>query len=190
MKRTLRIALLPLMVLFFNSSSFGWGNLTHVFLVKEVGKTRGPVNLLETYGAVLTDAFNLQLDESSRILADQLHNSPDLFAAQATSCNLRAVAFGVFHHNDVWGVDYTAHHSGQTKGEGVGWVIYKANQLAPELVPTVMGILVDAGLDPSTAELFAAGLSPELGHVLVETAVDVLVRRSLDRAAGGRLARP
>ncbi|MGB6032921.1 MAG: T9SS type A sorting domain-containing protein, partial [Bacteroidota bacterium] len=94
----------------------------------------------------------------------------------------------VYHHNNEWGVDNTAHHDGLTAGEDVGWVIYKANQMAPELVPTVKEILLDAGLDPTSAELFAWGLAPELGHVLVETAVDVLVRRSLDRAAGGRLA--
>jgi hypothetical protein len=176
------------MILLFNSSSFGWGNLTHVYLVKEVGKARGPVNLLETYGSVLTDAFNLQLDQSGVILAGQLHNNPGLFAAQASRCNLKAIAFGVYHHNDAWGVDNTAHHNGLTKGAGEGWVIYKANQLAPELVPTVKGILLDAGLDEADAEYYALGLSPELGHVLVETAVDVLVRRSLDRGAGGRLA--
>jgi len=188
MTRTLRIALLPLMVLLFNSSSFGWGNLTHVYLVKEVGKARGPVNLLETYGAVLTDAFNLQLDLSGQHLADQLHNNPDLFAAQASDCQLTAVAFGVYHHNDVWGVDNTAHHSGRTKGEDIGWVIYKANLMAPELVPTVTGILVDAGLDAPTAGAFALALAPELAHILIETGVDVMVRRSLDRGAGGRLA--
>ncbi|MGB5872707.1 MAG: T9SS type A sorting domain-containing protein [Bacteroidota bacterium] len=188
MRRTIRIVLLPLMILLFNSSSFGWGNLTHVYLVKEVGKTRGLVNLLETYGSVLTDAFNLQLDQSGVILADQLHNYPGQFGANPTSGALKAVAFGVYHHNNEWGVDNTAHHDGLTAGEDVGWVIYKANQMAPELVPTVKEILLDAGLDPTSAELFAWGLAPELGHVLVETAVDVLVRRSLDRAAGGRLA--
>jgi hypothetical protein len=159
-----------------------------VYLIKEVGKARGPINLLETYGSVLTDAFNLQLDQSGVTLADQLHNNPGLFGAQARSGALKAVAFGVYHHNDSWGVDNTAHHDGLTKGEGEGWVIYKANQLAPELAPTVKGILQNAGLDEATAELFAWGLAPELGHVLVETAVDVHVRRSMDRGAGGRLA--
>ena len=95
MRRTLRIVLLPLMILFLNSSSFGWGNLTHVYLVKEVGKTRGAINLLETYGSVLTDAFNLQLDPSGIALADQLPDYPAQFGVYATCGALKAVAFGV-----------------------------------------------------------------------------------------------
>jgi hypothetical protein len=179
---------LPVLILLVQSESFGWGNLTHVYLVKEVGKPRGLVNLLETYGCLVTDVFNLRLDQSGQTLAHQLHNNPGPFAAHARGCQLKAVAFGVWHHNEPWGVDRTAHTNGLTQGQDDGWIVYKAQAMAPEVVPVVEKILNDAGFIGPAATEFAKGLAPELGHVLAESAVDILVRREMDPRAGGRLA--
>jgi len=47
----------------------------------------------------------------------------------------KALAFGYFSHNGVWGADFTAHHSGITYGQGQGYVIAKATELTLQVGP-------------------------------------------------------
>jgi hypothetical protein len=106
----------------------------------------------------------------------------------------KSLAFGFMTHNQTWGADYTAHIKCFTfphfvypyNGKG-GYAIEKGVELMPQLAPTVITILAAAGFTGPDAELFAYGISAELGHDLSETAVDLLVRRNLDRAVGVRM---
>jgi hypothetical protein len=76
------------------------------------------------------------------------------------------VAFGFMTHNDVWGADSTAHHDGKTYGQGTGYVIAKAQEL-PLLslpLPPIVTVKPDWLL---------------MNHLVVETAVDVLLQQQL-----------
>ncbi len=66
-------------------------------------------------------------------------------------------------------------------------MIVEAERLAPALVPYLIRILTRAGADGVTAASLASGLAPVMAHDLIETAVDVHVRRSVDPLAGARL---
>lgn len=59
--------------------------------------------------------------------------------------------------------------------------------LAPQIMPVLVQILNDAGVPSPDADYIAGLLAPEMGHDLSETAVDLLVRRNLDRAVGVRM---
>jgi hypothetical protein len=86
----------------------------------------------------------------------------------------KALAFGFVSHNEVWGADSTAHRDGLTFGQGDGYVIAKASDLA--------GIL-----DPFFAALgLPYGVTLAISHELVEDGVDLLVR-GLDPSIGGKL---
>ena len=88
----------------------------------------------------------------------------------------RAFAFGLVSHNNAWGADSTAHVSGRTSGQGVGWVIAKGEILGAMLDPA----LRDNGFILSPSQL------ADVGHVLVEQAVDLLMLQ-VDPALGVKL---
>jgi hypothetical protein len=89
-------------------------------------------------------------------------------------------------HNRPWGADSTAHiHSFIFPDEG--YAVKKGLDLSPEIIPLLYGILTAAGMDGGTATALAGAIAPELGHDLAETAVDLLVKRNLDRAVGARM---
>ncbi len=164
------------------STAFSWGDVTHMYFVKRLGAKPGPAYFSQMYGAILPDAFNFMLDANGQYLYVQTHENFQPVYALAWNHNLKEVAFGFVSHNQLFGADWTAHLDGFTSGGG--YAVEKGASLAPSLIPTIITILTDAGLDPYTAEAVANGIAPELGHGLAETAVDILVRRDLDRSIG------
>lgn len=87
----------------------------------------------------------------------------------------QALAFGFAAHNDSWGADYIAHHSGLTNGGSEGYVITKAIML--DNIIEYQGKWDDMGItDPN--------LRLELCHEIVEVAVDVWIRYLLDPDIG------
>lgn len=171
-----------------STMAFGWGNATHTYFAKKLGAKVALANMQEMYGAVLPDVFNYVFDQNGAILADQTHHNfmPFVLAAQ-DHCALKATAFGFACHNDVWGADWTAHHQGFGLEEGLGWIIMKTDQFAPSLVPDLTLILENAGLDEGTASAFAAGIAPTLGEDLLETAVDIMMKRNEDPRVGSEM---
>ncbi|CAG0927779.1 hypothetical protein PLCT1_00499 [Planctomycetaceae bacterium] len=167
-------------------SAFSWGNATHVYFAKELGTRFGLMNAHEMYGAVLPDAFNFMFDANGQILYDATHHQFLPLYQNAWKPALKSTGFGFVSHNDTWGADYTAHHSAFTS-PGEGYAIAKGAVLAPQLIPVLVQILTNAGLPSPDAEYVAGALAPEMGHDLSETAVDLLVRRNLDRAVGMRM---
>jgi hypothetical protein len=168
--------------------SFAWGNATHVLVARAAGIPAGPANLHEMYGSVITDMFNFDFSPQGQWMSAALHSGFMPLQATAGSCELKAVFFGVATHNDEWGADWTAHHHKRIPPRNEGYAIWKGGQIAPLLVPELVRIMTLAGVDPGVAAAVAAGLAPEFGHDLSETAVDLHVRRSLDPAVGIRLA--
>ena len=127
------------------------------------------------YGAMAPDIFNnlvgLLPDAD---LVSYTHNQPYCLQIQkrlAHSHSQRALVYGFVCHNDTWGADFTAHHSGMTFGKGKGYVIAQAEAL------------VAIGAMPAN---FPRAVALELSHGLVEMAVDVLVKR-LDPQIGRKI---
>jgi hypothetical protein len=174
------------MLLVAAQSAFSWGNATHVYFAKGLGARFGLTNAHEMYGAVLPDAFNFIFDANGQFLYDATHHRFLPVYQNAWKPSLKSTGFGFVSHNDTWGADYTAHHDAFTS-PGEGYAITKGAILAPQLMPVLVQILNNAGLPSPDADYVASLLAPEMGHDLSETAVDLLVRRNLDRAVGERM---
>ncbi len=173
----------PLMAILVVTRASGWGNATHTYFAGQLSPAPGHPNYNVMSGAVLTDAFNLILDDKGGFMNDQCHHNFTVLIERAHTCGQRAVAFGVASHNDTWGADYTAHHHSFTFPDE-GYATAKGGELAPSIITALVPILVDAGFDEPTATSIAAGIAPEFGHDLSETAVDLLLKRSIDPAIG------
>jgi len=169
----------PLLFLMIPVSAFTWGQATHAYFAKELGQAE--LNSQEIYGATAPDLFNLKFDSPYYdYIVDQTHRHETSVKTKARKMGLDTFAFGFVSHNDRWGADYTAHHRGRTiKG---GYVITKSSGLAPKLKSPLQDILENAGV-PS-ASFFAGLFAPELAHPLIETAVDLLIKRNEDPSIG------
>jgi hypothetical protein len=171
-----------------SNMAFSWGNATHVYFANRLGVKVGQGNVNEMYGALLPDLFNYSFDTPALLaIADRLHNDPMAIVNNACNWHAKAGAYGFASHNQVWGADFTAHIYGITIPD-TGWVVMKGVELAPAIVPDVVPIFMALGIDQPTAEYYATLLAPQMGHDLVETAVDILLRRNLDPLVGARMA--
>ena len=187
MKTGIRVLTLVLLLALCVASGYGWGNLTHVYIAKHLGVKFGPVNMNEMYGAVLPDMFNLAFTvPNADKLAESLHINQDLWAAlfaAAPSLESRGAFWGVYTHNNLWGADRRGH--GVYPADKKGWVIKQAMPLAPGIAQYLVS-RNDQILGIGEENL--AELALGLGHDIVETAVEVLLRRELDPLAGARLS--
>ncbi len=175
-----------LLILVAVQGAFSWGNATHVYLARELGVKFGPLNRNEMYGAVLPDVFNTMFDANGQFLYDATHHNFMPVYRMAWRPSLKSVGLGFLTHNDTWGADFTAHHA-SFMFPGEGYAIAKGAALVPRLMPVLVDILHAGGLPSPDADYVAGLLAPEMGHDLSETAVDLLVRRNLDRGVGLRM---
>jgi hypothetical protein len=159
-----------------------WNAGTHLYVAKKLLQTQvaDPRLVMDAaYGANALDLFNNDFTSPALELQAWLHDpSGALFmrvwqAAATHAPAHRAFAFGLVSHNNAWGADSTAHVSGRTSGQGVGWVIAKGEILGAMLDP----VLRDYGVILSPSQLV------DVGHVLVEQAVDLLMLQ-VDPALG------
>ena len=164
-----------------------WNAGTHAWIAAEMHKKAGladPAVLLDRiYGANAIDLFNNDFSEPALTLQAWLHESPPdaIFlkawrAVDPESARDVAFAYGLVTHNNAWGADSTAHVAGITSGRDAGWVIAKATVLGAYLDP----ILRENGIILEPAQLL------DVGHILVEQAVDLLMLQ-LDPAVGEKL---
>jgi hypothetical protein len=184
----LKFACVGLLLVLGVSAGFGWGTLTHVYFANNLGVMFGPRNQNEIYGAVLPDMFGYDFSERG-LAADYLFHAEagvynGLYGLAGTkSPNAKAAFYGVFTHNNingpVRGADWYAHGIYPMSAEG--WVIRQGMVLVQKQV--IMDYLNSLGLPPDADQVFR----PLVGHILVETAVDILVRRCEDPLAGARL---
>ena len=142
------------------------------------------LNSQEIYGATVPDLFNLMRDlPDYEDVAHPTHNHFGQIRIKAWRMALDTFAFGFVSHNERWGADHTAHKKGRTTRGG--YVIEKSKSLAPKLTPGLEAILGDAGV--SYASVLAGMLSSELAEPLIETAIDLLIKRNEDPAIGEEL---
>jgi hypothetical protein len=175
-----------IMLLLAAQCAFAWGNATHVYFAKELGVRFGIANAEEMYGALLPDVFNFMFDENGQYLGDATHHQFLPMYQSAWKPSLKSIGFGFASHNDTWGADYTAHHKGFTTPAD-GYAVVKGGVLSPQIIPVLVQILNNGGLPSPDADYVASLLAPTMAHDLCETAVDLLVKRNLDRGVGLRM---
>jgi hypothetical protein len=184
MKYWSRVLCLVLLLALGVNAGYGWGSVTHVYFAKQLGTKVGMANLNEMYGAVLPDFLGSQFSMPKQEVDYLLHTNRSLmygFYGAASSFQARAVFFGYFTHNnneELKGADWYAH--GVYPGSEQGWVIREGVKLISD--PDVAGYIAQL-VGPGNVELFG----PALGHNLIESAVDILVRRCEDPLVGARL---
>jgi hypothetical protein len=169
--------------------AYPWAYATHAYFAERLGERMGNLNFQKMYGSLLPDQYNFILTPVGEYLAVQTHANPEAVTGAAGDCATQAVAFGFATHNEIWGADFTAHVASLTLPESPpkGYVIIKGDELAPDLVAPLTEILVVAGADPVQAPFIAAGIAPFLGHLLVEEAVDWLIKKELEPSIGTRI---
>ena len=101
----------------------------------------------------------------------------------------KSLAYGYVAHNDVWGIDSTAHHSGVKVGQGVGYVILKAQKLLEQNI-VISGLNPPEGM-PLWQVFYGVGLTSdadqlELAHNLFETAGDIYIAQQ-DKLIGEKI---
>ena len=160
-------------------SALAWGAATHAYIAEAFHQEEA--NPLEVYGGMAPDLFNLMTDSPEYdYLVKQTHRSYNKVIKKAEGTDLAAFAVGFAIHNEKKGADYTAHRKGCTTKEG--YVITRANELAPKIRPAIEGILENGGIEfPS---LWAGPLALELAHPLIENAVDLLIKRNESPSIG------
>lgn len=178
--RLIRAGVFGLALSLLVSSAYPWGSAVHAYIADHLGKKIAPQNLNEMYGIMAPDLFNYAFDLGPASYA-AIYGATHYGFMKAWRAAIlplgKALAYGFVAHNDAWGADYTAHHAGRTVGLVEGYVIAKAQSL-----------LAFLKTDP---EYQALGLPDAIGlevaHNLIETAVDILMKRA-DPFIGRRVA--
>lgn len=186
MNRLMCLLFILCVIVLMSSSVLGWGYMTHTYFANACGQKSGQVNSQEIYGSVLNDAYNFVFDAKGQYMHDQTHQNYMPVVDLAWSADLKNVAYGFKLHNELSGIDYTAHLNAFTLGD-VGYAVYWGQVLAPSIVPEIKQIFLNAGLDEPTATYIATIAAPSLGHNLIEDAVDLLVKYNLDSKIGHKL---
>jgi hypothetical protein len=172
---TLGLALLSLTL--FCSEAFSWGFATHTYIDGEIGKKMGQKNNNELYGGVAPDLFNyvFELPYQANLAASTHDDFMKLWHQTHTGIE-RALGFGFVSHNDVWGADYTAHHSGITFGQGEGYVIAKASMLAAAM---------ECDLTYQQLQI-PDEITLQVAHELIEQGIDIMLKKA-DPLIGQRM---
>lgn len=158
-----------------SAMAFPWGSAGHAYIDSRLLEGFGPlIQANAVYGGMVPDLFDYVFSVPCK--ADISNATHTAFVAVWNSLRPkpgRALLYGFVSHNDLWGADFSAHHSCLTCSAGEGYIIAKARYL------------MEAG--PLPPEL---PISPEqaleLYHNFVETAVDVLIKR-IDPAIGRKM---
>ncbi|HLP17579.1 MAG TPA: hypothetical protein VK470_15055, partial [Bacteroidota bacterium] len=187
MKNLSRILVLAAAIVSTTAAAFAWGNAAHVYVADRLGAKYPLQNTFELYGVLLPDLYTYSFDSTSVMMDALLQTSDGTIYRSAWNRNLKSVAFGFLAHAAPHGADATAHTAAVTI-PGEGYIVHTAGVLAPELYPTLVEILMNGGLDESTAQYMAGQAAPVLAHDVVETAIDLLVKRQDDKFIGAKIA--
>lgn len=187
MRTSWKVASVAVLLVLGVSLGYGWGNATHVWFADKLGVRFGPLNQNEMYGAVLPDLFGYEFTNQKALAADfGLHTAGQIFWAlylSASTPEERACFYGMFTHSnapDIKGADWYAH--GPYPGDLTGWVNQQGMELA--VLPDVYGyVSALVNYDQQAIDNFL----PVVGHTLIETAVDILVKRNEDPFVGVKL---
>jgi hypothetical protein len=185
-----------LMLFFFSTGAFSWGDATHIYISDRLKARFGNNNINEMWGSLGPDIFNFVFDQAlcPSWLAEQTHGgATDSFMKvwnAASTTSEKALAYGFVSHNEIWGTDYTAHISGLTFGQGLGYINAKAMVLLD--TPINPADPYDSDLNPKFSEIFSStGMEPLqqliIAHVIAEYAIDIMLKNDVDRSIGRKL---
>jgi len=162
-----------LSVLFLSQSVFAWGTAVHVYIEDQLNTKWKTMNMNQAYGGLAPDTFNYQFDTKSSFLQVQTHTNFLEVWNTAQSVPEKALAYGFVSHNYA---DFTAHNSGQTFGQGEGYVIAKANILKGYLmlIPEYQALSI------------SDAVTTVIAHILVENGVDLLMK-TIDPKIGEKI---
>lgn len=171
-----------LFVVWIPVEAFAWGSGTHAYFAKQLGG--GQLDSSELYGATAPDLFNLTLDSPYyEVFTEQTHRHGTKVKTKANGLGLESFALGFVSHNERWGADYTAHIKGRTTGDG--YVVTQSGRLAPKLLPRLQEVFEDMASD--SPFFHAALVATGLAHPVIETAIDLLIKRNEDPSIGSAL---
>ena len=188
-KLTVMVGTLFFSVFLSAQAAFPWGWTVHTY-IDELFATKWQLrNANQLYGGLAPDLFNVRFDAPTYrdYLQGRTHNDFMPVWDAAKSKPAKALAFGFVSHNEVWGIDSTAHHNGITYGregtipghpEAGGYVIAKAYELLDILDTIPQFALLQL---PEPAALTVA-------HELVERGVDLLMKDLVDPMIGAKMA--
>jgi hypothetical protein len=163
------------------SQAWAWGSATHCYIDDRLNRQNpGQKNLGERYGGMAPDLFNYLFAAYQPELYGLTHDDflqVGEAAGPGKASVARALGYGFVSHNDLWGADFTAHHSGLTFGQGEGYIVAKAQLLKSYLILAMASVGVSLSDDAAL----------DLSHNFVEFAVDVLVKH-LDPKIGSKMA--
>jgi hypothetical protein len=193
---TVTLGLIYLLLIMMPAVAFSWGDATHVYISDKLKARFGFNHINERWGSLGPDIFNFIFDPTlcPTWLADETHGRvEDSFMKvwnAASRLSEKALAYGFVTHNEVWGADYTAHISGLTFGDGVGYINAKAMILLD--TPLDLTQPYDPVLNPKFAEVFAGiGMTSEqqliIAHVVAEYAIDIMLKNDVDHFIGRKL---
>jgi len=167
MKKAFSVGAIIVFLLCFTAQAFPWGSATHAYIVDKLKMHVGPAKFNAIYGGMAPDIFNYIFDPSAQLLAQAMHVSfLPLWLAADTDAK-KQLAYGFVSHNDIWGIDFTAHSAGTRFYKKDGYIIGKAEILAE----IVKSRLRNQGLELPKDVLI------NVCHNLVENAIDVLMKR-------------
>jgi hypothetical protein len=161
---------------FFAQAAFSWGWAVHTYIDEQFNTKWQLRNANQLYGGLTPDIFNYQFEAPALYMHAQTHNDFMKLWDAAQSKPGKALAFGFVSHNEVWGVDSTAHRAGITFGqlgtipghpEAGGYVVAKAYILK--------GILEQ--IPEFNALQLPEPLALQVAHELVEYGVDILMKQ-------------
>jgi len=197
MKKSLILLTIGILILAFSySNAFSWGSGTHAFGAGHIGRALPWMNYNEIYGIMAPDLFNYSFELANnpplyQYLRAHTHGFPgdesflDVWRKAKYRGFQKNLAYGYVAHNDVWGMDYTAHWKARSIATPPdfpaefppGYVIIKAYQLNEILKENI----------PQYAALnLPDGLAIEVCHNLVEAAGDILIARE-DKLIGKKI---
>jgi len=178
-KSTAFVGALFLSTLLTAPPAFPWGWTVHAYIDEQFATKWHIANANQLYGGLAPDLFNFRFDAPAfrEYMQGRTHNDFMAVWNVARSQPAKALAFGFVSHNELWGIDSTAHRAGITFGQQTGYVIAKAYAL--------MAIL-------NQVPAFSALQLPEpvvltVAHELVERGVDLLMKK-LDPMIGLKMA--
>jgi hypothetical protein len=167
------------------SVAFAWGSATHAYIETRL-TNKGPVLMInQVYGGMGADAFNYMFETPTEMtwLSNETHCDPLRLWRVALLPTAKAQAFGFVSHNNLWGVDSTAHFPACPPNTipNSGYIFWKGAELEAlvESDPTYGPVLYSLHLPPD----LQAGIFQDLA----EFGVDILVKR-LDPGIGQKVS--
>lgn len=156
------------MVLVYPLDTNAFNPATHLYIAEKVFQVQ---NIDLYYGSITPDIELYADQEKWPTSFEDTHYTYIDLRPYAIGFTQKTFALGWLTHNEVFGADYYAHRENPlgnnacaTDGYYQGYVIEKACLLAQQ-----------------------TGIDPEFGHIIIEAAIDLLLRNNDDRKVGEKL---